>query len=69
MEGVLINSVSEYLKYTQIVSNLSRQKMLIMTICSMLKTRSVVLSEIAVQLNHNAKPIQMKHDYKIFSEK
>ena len=55
MEGVLINSVSEYLKYTQIVSNLSRQKMLIMTICSMIKTRSVVLSEIAVQLNNDAK--------------
>ena len=55
MEGVLIKSVSDYLNYTQIVSNLSRQKMLIMTICSMLKTRSVVLSEIAVQLNDNAK--------------
>lgn len=55
MEEVLINSVSEYLKYTQIVSNLSRQKMLIMTICSMLKTRSVVLSEVAVHLNDNAK--------------
>ena len=42
MEEVLINSVSEHLKYTQIISNLSRQKMLMMTICSMLKTRKVV---------------------------
>ena len=54
-EEILINSVSEYLKCTQIVSNLSRQKMLIMIICSMIKTRSVVLSEVAVHLNNDAK--------------
>jgi hypothetical protein len=55
MEEVLIKSVSDYIQYTQIVSNLSRQKMLLMTICSMIKTRSVVLSEIAVQLNDDVK--------------
>lgn len=55
MEKVIISSISEYLKCTQIVSNLSRQKMLVMTVCAMLKSRSVVLSELAVHLNDTVK--------------
>lgn len=55
MEKAIINSISEHLKMTQIVSNLSRQKMLIQTLCSMLKSRSVVLSELAVHLNDSVK--------------
>ena len=55
MEDYIINAISEHLKDTQIVSNLSRQKMLVLTLCSLLRTRSVVLSELAVNLNDAVK--------------
>jgi transposase len=55
MEEFIINAVSEQLKQTQIVSNLSRQKMLVMTLCSLLRCRSVVFSELAVHLNDRVK--------------
>lgn len=55
MEKVIISSIEEYLQWTQIVSNLSRQKMLVLTLCAMLKSRSVVLSELAVHLNDSVK--------------
>jgi Transposase DDE domain len=55
MENFIINALSEHLKGTQIVSNLSRQKMLVMTLCSLLKSRSVVLSDLAVNLNDSVK--------------
>ncbi len=55
MEKVILSTISEYLKWTQIVSNLSRQKMLLLSLCSMLKSRSVVLSELAVHLNDSVK--------------
>jgi hypothetical protein len=51
MEDFIINAISENLKNTQIVSNLSRQKMLVMTVCSLLRCRSVVFSELSVHLN------------------
>ena len=51
----MIKSVSEYLQYVEIVSNLSRQKMLIQTLLAMLKSRSVVLSELAFHLNDKVK--------------
>ena len=50
-----MSSISEHLKLTQIVSNLARQKMLILTLCALLKSRSVVLSELAVHLNDSVK--------------
>ena len=51
----VINSVSELLKHTAIVSNLSRQKMLILTVSAMLQSRSVCLSELSHHLNPQAK--------------
>ncbi|MEY4903094.1 MAG: hypothetical protein RLZZ292_909 [Bacteroidota bacterium] len=51
---VINNALSSY-KHTQIVSNLSRQKMLVSTICAMLKSRSVSLSELAYHLNDSVK--------------
>ena len=51
----MLGSVSDYLRYIQIVKNLSRQKMLIRTIVSMLKSRSVVLAELAQHLNDKVK--------------
>lgn len=55
MEKIIIKSITEHLQWTQIVSNLARQKMLILTLCAMLKSRSVVLSELAVHLNDSVK--------------
>ena len=55
MVKLVIKSVSDCLQYMQIVKNLSRQKMLIQTLCSMLESRSVVLSEIAQHLNDAVK--------------
>jgi hypothetical protein len=55
MEKVILKNVTDYIKYTQIVSNLARQKMLVLTICSMLKSRSVVLGELAYHLNDSVK--------------
>lgn len=51
----VISSVSEYLQYVEIVSNLSRQKMLVQTLIAMVKSRSVVLSELAFHLNDRVK--------------
>jgi hypothetical protein len=51
----VIKSVSDYLQYVEIVSNLSRQKMLVQTLMAMLKSRSVVLSELAFHLNDKVK--------------
>lgn len=50
-----IKSVSEYLQYVEIVENLSRQKMLVQTLMAMLKSRSVVLSELSFHLNDKVK--------------
>lgn len=55
MDKFIIDAISEHLKGTQIVSNLSRQKMLIMTVCSLIQTRSVVLADLAVNLNDRVK--------------
>ncbi len=55
MLKLVISSVSEYLQYVEIVSHLSRQKMLVQTLMAMLKSRSVVLSELAVHLNDKVK--------------
>lgn len=55
MIKIVIKSVGDYLKYVKIVENLSRQKMLIQTLCGILKSRSVVLSEIAQHLNDSVK--------------
>jgi Transposase DDE domain len=55
MDKFIIEAISEHLKETQIVSNLSRQKMLVMTVCSLIRTRSVVLSELAINLNGHVK--------------
>ena len=55
MEKIILSSISAHLKSTQIVSNLARQKMLILTLCALLKSRSVVLSELAVHLNDSVK--------------
>ena len=55
MEDFIINAISEHLKQTQIVSNLSRQKMLVLTLCSLLRCRSVVFAELAVHLNDRVK--------------
>lgn len=51
MEKALIESVSGYLKYTQIVSNLSRQKMLLATLCALLRSNSVSLPKLAEYIN------------------
>ena len=59
MEKVIISSISEHLKLTQIVSHLARQKMLILTLCALLKSRAVVLSELAVHLNDSVKADSM----------
>lgn len=55
MIKLVIKSVSDYLQYVKIVKNKSRQEMLIQTLCAMLKSRSVVLSEIAHHLNDEVK--------------
>jgi Transposase DDE domain len=55
MDKFIIDAISEHLNKTQIVSNLSRQKMLVMTLCSLIRTRSVVLAELAVNLNDAVK--------------
>ncbi len=55
MIKLVIKSVSDCLQYVQIVKNLSRQKMLIQTLCLMLESRSVVLTEIAQHLNDAVK--------------
>ena len=55
MEKVILSSISAHLKLAQIVSNLVRQKMLILTLCALLKSRSVVLSELAVHLNDSVR--------------
>lgn len=54
MNKVIIKTVQDHLRNLQVVKNLSRQKMLIMTLCSMLKSRSVVLVELAENLNSDA---------------
>lgn len=51
----MIKSVSDYLQYVEIVENLSRQKMLVQTLIAMLKSRSVILSELAFHLNDKVK--------------
>jgi hypothetical protein len=50
-----ISSVSEYLQHVEIVSHLSRKKMLVQTLMAMIKSRSVVLSELSVHLNDKVK--------------
>ena len=55
MIKVAIKTIEDYLRYVKIVENLSRQKMLVQTICAMLKSRSVVLSELAHHLNDAVK--------------
>ena len=55
MIKVVIKSVEAYLKYVKIVENLARQKTLVETICAMIKSRSVVLSELAHHLNDKVK--------------
>jgi hypothetical protein len=55
MNKIVIKKVEDHLKYLQVVKNLSRQKMLLMTLCSMLKSRSVLLTELAENLNADAK--------------
>jgi transposase len=51
MEQSVIKSLSEYLKLTQIVSNLSRQKMLLSTLCALLQSNSVSLAKMAEYIN------------------
>lgn len=55
MNKIVIKTVEDHLKFLKVVKNLSRQKMLIMTLCSMLKSRSVLLTELAENLNSDAK--------------
>ncbi len=55
MIKLVIKSVSDYFQYVKIVENKARQKMLIQTLCAMLESRSVVLSELAHYLNDSVK--------------
>jgi hypothetical protein len=55
MEKFMTTSIAACLREIRIVSNLSRQKMLVSTICAMIETRSVVLSELATKLNDEVK--------------
>jgi hypothetical protein len=55
MDKTVFNSLSSSLQNIKVVKHLSRQKMLVMTICAMLKSRSVVLPELAQHLNDGVK--------------
>jgi hypothetical protein len=55
MDKITIDSISEHPKGTQIVSNLARQKTLVTTVYSIIRTRYVVLSELSVNLNNHVK--------------
>ena len=55
MDKTVFNSLSAHLQNIKVVNNLSRQKMLVMTICTMLKSRSVVLPELAQHLIDSVK--------------
>ena len=55
MDKTVFNSLSAHLHNIKVVNNLSRQKMLVMIICAMLKSRSVVLPKLAQHLNNSVK--------------
>lgn len=55
MVNILLNQVSSVLSGLEIVKNLSRQKMLILTVCAVIKSRNVQLNELAYHLNDAVK--------------
>ena len=55
MVNILLNQVRKALSRIKIVDNLARQKMLIMTVCALVKSRSVLLNELAYHLNDKVK--------------
>jgi Transposase DDE domain len=55
MVNILFEEISLSLKNIRIVGNLSRQKMLILTVCSLVQSRSVLLNELAYHLNDRVK--------------
>jgi Transposase DDE domain len=55
MEVLFVNTISEFIKSTKIVKNLSRQKMLILTVCAIIRSRSVVLPKLALLINDKVK--------------
>jgi Transposase DDE domain len=55
MVNILLNQVNSVLSGLEIVKNLSRQKMLILTVCAVIRSRNVQLNEIAYHLNDAVK--------------
>lgn len=55
MVNILLNQVSSALSGLEIVKNLSRQKMLILTVCAVIRSRKVQLNELAYFLNDEVK--------------